>query len=386
MEKRTYTVPVGPQHPALIEPENFILKVDGETVVDVEVNVGYIHRGIEELMQRKNYQQNIFLAERICGICSHIHTTTYCQLVERLMDLEIPERAKYIRTIVSELERLHSHLLWLGIAGYEIGLDTVFMYVWKDREVVMDILEEISGNRVNYGMNTIGGARRDISRSSISRLLKAMEHLKKRLLYYANIFTKDDVIVARTRNIGVLRKSDALKYCIVGPVARASGVRSDVRRDSPYAAYDLVDWKVVVARRGDVQARAVVRIKELLQSIKIIKECCRKMPSGEIRTKPVLVVPENEAVCRTEAYRGELFYYGRSNGTDKPERIKVRTPTYANLLSLKPMLKNAQLADVPIIIASIDPCFSCNDRMTLVDVNSESIRVVESNELRRMRK
>lgn len=385
MPKEQTTIPIGPQHPALIEPEYLKVSVEGETITDVEVNLGYLHRGIERLMQDKNYIQNIFLAERICGICSAAHTVAYSQAIENLLGIEVPERAKYIRTIILELERIHSHLLWTGVAGYEIGIDTVFMSAWKDREHVLDLLEDISGNRVTHGMSTIGGVRRDIASEMLPKIAKIMDVVESRARYYADVFLNDKVILSRTEGIGKLTRHDAEKYSAVGPTARASGIDYDIRKDS-YASYRDIDWQTVTAKDGDVQAKAVVRLNELLVTASIVKQCVKKIPGGDIKSKAPQVVPSNEAVSRVEAPRGELFYYARSNGTDKPERVKVRTPTYSNVLTLKPTLVGQQLADLPIIVASIDPCFSCTDRVTLIDANKEETKAVDGMFFRKLKR
>ncbi len=387
LERQTYSLPVGPQHPMYIEAENLNVYLDGETIVDVDVNVGYLHRGIEELMQRRNYLQNIFVAERICGICSGIHSMTYCQCVENLLGIDIPERAKYIRTLVLELERLHSHFLFLGVVGYEIGMDTVFMYVWKDREHVMDMLEQVSGNRVNYAMPTMGGVRRDIPNHIIPSMLEKLNHLEKRTEYYRKLFLRDRTIIARSRGVGILPKKDVERLSIVGPVARASGVRIDVRMDFPYLKYGDLDWKVIVEKGEDSQARVMVKVLEIFQSISILRQCLKKLPSldREIKTKVPLAIPKTEAIAIMEAPRGELVYYAMSNGTDRPERMRIRTPSFVNIIySLPIMLKEQQLADLPIIVASIDPCFSCTDRMTLIDTKSGERKTVDETYLKRL--
>ncbi len=369
-----------------VEAENLQVTVDGETIMDVEVNIGYIHRGVEALMQKRNYIQNIYLAERICGICSGIHTVTYCQMVENLMNIDIPERARYIRTIILELERLHSHLLYLGVMGYEMGLDTIFMFSWKDREYVMEILEEISGNRVNYAMNTIGGVRRDISTQKIPEFLKKIDKIDKQARYYKKIFTSDRAVLARTRNIGILKKSDVEKYSVLGPVARASDVSYDMRKISPYAAYESLEnvWSVITEKAGDVRARVMVKIREINEAVKILKHCFKNIPKTPIKKQAPFVVPPDEAISRTEAPRGELIYYGISNGTDKPERVRVRTPSYTNMISLRPMLLKQQLADLPVIVGSIDPCFSCTDRITLIDQNTWERKTVTPQDLKKL--
>ncbi|RLJ07001.1 MAG: NADH dehydrogenase subunit [Candidatus Aenigmatarchaeota archaeon] len=385
--RKCYILPVGPQHPMYVEAENLMVHLDGETIVNVDVNIGYMHRGIEELMQRRNYIQNIYLAERICGICSGIHTVTYCQCIENLIGLEIPERAKYIRTIILELERLHSHFLFFGVMAYEMGLDTVFMYTWKDREAVLDILEMISGNRVNYGMSAVGGVRRDVPENRIPEMIKKLDYLEKRGQYYAKVFYSDKLIRKRSVGLGLLPKKLVDKYSIVGPVARASGVKTDVRKDIPYLVYDKIDWNVIVREEGDVLARIMVKIYEVFESIKILKACLKALPGLEktLKVKAPFVIETNEAVSVTEAPRGELFYYAVSNGTDKPERLRIRTPSFVNIAnSLGILLKGQQLADLPIIVASIDPCFSCCDRVTLIDVKSGERKTVDEAHLKRL--
>jgi len=390
-ERKTYTLPVGPQHPLYVEAENLMVHVDGETITDVDVNIGYMHRGIEEMMQRRNYLQNIYLAERICGICSFIHSCTYCQAVENLTGLEIPDRAAYIRTIMLELERLHSHFLFLGVMGYEMGLDTIFQYTWRDREHIMEMLEEISGNRVNYAMTTIGGVRRDIPETIRKNMLDKLSLIEKRVGYYNNVFMEDRVIRKRTQGIGVLSKADANKFSIQGPVLRASGVNYDVRWHAPYAAYPKIrDWKVITEKEGDVHARVVQKILEMPEAAKILRTALNKLaklpkpPKGELKVKASLSIPEAEAISITEAPRGELLYYAKSNGTDQPERMRIRTPSFSNMLSLRPILKGQQLADLPVIVGSIDPCFSCTDRVTLVEERTGKTRTVDATYLKRL--
>lgn len=386
-ERKTYSLPLGPMHPMYVEAENLNVYLDGETIVDVDVNVGYLHRGIEELMQRRNYLQNIYLSERICGICSGIHSVTYCRVVENLLDVDIPGRAEHIRTIMLELERLHSHLLFLGVVGYEIGMDTLFMYTWKDREFVMDMLEQISGNRVNYALPTIGGVRRDIPSHMIPGMIKKLDYLEKRAKYYSKVFAGDRTIIARTRGLGILPKAKAEDLSIVGPVARGSGMKTDVRRDFPYLNYGDLDWEVIVQNGNDNRSRVMVKVLEMFQSISILRQCLKRLPGTgrEIRRKVPLTIPPAEAIAATEAPRGELIYYAISNGTDRPERMRIRTPSFVNLVYAIPIvLKEQQLADLPINVASLDPCFSCTDRMTLIDTNSGERRTVDETYLKRL--
>ena len=270
-------VPIGPYHPLLEEPEFFTLKVEGERVVDMDVRIGYNHRGIEKLAESKTWDQDTFLVERVCGICSTSHPIAYVNAVEDLLELEIPERAKYIRSVVAEMERLHSHLLWVGLAGHFIGYNTVFMWAWKYREPVLEIFERITGNRNHYAMMRIGGVRKDILKEDIPDFLKALDELAKKTEMLTKAVIDDPVLHARMKGVGVLSKKDAVEYGVLGPTARGSGYDIDVRRDAPYAAYDLVDWQVITFQEGDVFAKAAVRLLENAESIKIIKQCLERL-------------------------------------------------------------------------------------------------------------
>jgi len=360
-------VPIGPQHPALKEPESFKVMLNGEKIFEVDVRLGYNHRGIEKACEQRSYIQDIYLIERICGICSHSHTTNFVQAVEEIAGIQVPKRGLYIRTIVAELERIHSHLLWLGVAGHEIGFDTLLMYTWRDREVVMDLLAALSGNRVNYGMNTIGGTRRDFTPEQLQEILRTMDVLEDRTKYYIEIASVEPTLIQRLSGVGFLSKEDAMRLGAVGPTGRASGVNYDIRRDDPYAAYSDVQFKVMVNEHCDVYGRTLVRVGELMESYSIIRQLVKQMPDGPVAAKAPRRIPVGEAISRYEAPRGEDLHYVKGNGTDKPERVKVRAPTLANLQSVAKSLENNNLADVPITIAAIDPCFSCTDRMIQVD-------------------
>ncbi|MCM8764107.1 MAG: nickel-dependent hydrogenase large subunit [Candidatus Omnitrophica bacterium] len=356
------TIPIGPQHPALKEPISLRMTIEGEVIKDADVRLGYNHRGIEKLAESKTYIQNIYLMERICGICSHSHTTCYVQGVEGLCELEVPRRGLYIRALVCELERVHSHYLWLGVAAHEAGFDSLFMYTWRDREVVMDLLEIISGNRVHYAINTIGGVRRDLSQIQKEKILEGIEFLKKRMEYYTNLGTTEPSFVGRVAGVGVLPKEKAMALCAVGPTLRASGIASDVRRDDPYGAYGEFPFEVCTADTCDVLGRVVVRVKETIESLNIVEYIIKNLPEGEIKVKAPRRVKEGEVVSRYEAPRGENIHYIKSNGTDKPERVKVRAPTLANYPATIEMLKNGFVADIPLIFAAIDPCICCAER------------------------
>ena len=376
-------VPFGPQHPALKEPENFLFEVDGEIVVDVKPRIGYNHRGIEKAFELRTYIQNIYLAERICGICSPAHTTCYTQAIEQLLSVEAPPRARYIRVIIAELARIQSHALWVGIAAHEIGFDTFFMYAWRDRETVLDMFEMISGNRIHYAMNTIGGVRRDIHAAMVPKIKKGVDFLEKRLKYYMDVVQTEQTISKRTAGVGILKPKDAVDLCAVGPTLRASGIKNDVRVDDPYAAYDEIPFSVITHDGCDVLSRILVRCEEMLESIKIINCALDCMPEGIIKLKAPMKVLPGEVVSRVEAPRGELIHYAKSNGTTKPERYKVRSPTLGNIPALCKMLLGGDVADIPIVLAGIDPCFACMDRMAFVDTKKNKKWIWTMQQLRR---
>lgn len=362
-----FVVPIGPQHPALKEPGHFEFVIDGEQVVSASVRLGYAHRGIEKGTEARNWVQNMYLLERICGICSHIHALAYCLGVEKLAGVEAPPRAQAIRTLVAELERIHSHLLWLGVAAHEAGFDTLFMYSWRDRETIMDILESLSGNRVNYSANLLGGVKFDVEPHQIDEILEGIAFLEERTHHYLKVVQTDVMFQQRTHQIGVMQPADAAHLGVVGPTARASGVARDIRIEAPYAGYVDFPVKLVVAHDGDLAARFTVRLEELFESYRLIREILGNLPTGDLKVKrmPRRIKP-GETISRVEAPRGELFYFIRSNGTDMPDRIKVRTPTLCNMSSVLTLTVGHHLADVPMILVGIDPCFSCNDRCTVL--------------------
>jgi membrane-bound hydrogenase subunit alpha len=359
------TIPIGPQHPALKEPASFSITLDGEKILNMNVRLGYNHRGVEKAAESRSWIQNLYLFERVCGICSHTHATCYAQAVEEIGGLQVPKRGLYIRTLIAELERIHSHLLWLGVAGHEVGFDTLLMYSWRDREVVMDILAMLTGNRVNYGMNTIGGMRRDFTDEQLQEVLKAVDVLEERTKYYIQVATEEVSLIERLSGVGTLSYEDAKRLGTIGPTGRASGIDTDTRRDDPYAAYGELDFKVITDNHNDVYGRTLVRVGELMETYKMIRQLIKNMPDGPVAVKAPRKIPAGEAVSRYEAPRGEDIHYVKSSGGDKPERVKVRAPTLANLASVAKMLENGNLADVPITVAAIDPCFSCTDRMVI---------------------
>lgn len=365
-------VPIGPYHPLQEEPEYFKLHVDGEKVVGIDIELGYIHRGTEKISEGKHFDQGVFLVERICGICSTSHPIAYVNAVEDLAGIVAPERAQYIRTLVGELERLHSHLLWLGLAGHFIGYNTVWMWSWRYREPILDIFEKISGNRQHYSMLKIGGVRRDILDEDIPWIDKNMNDLYAALEMFEGVFMDDPVIQARTKNIGVLTPEDIRNYGAVGPLARASGVDMDIRRDNPYAAYNMLDWKVQTFHGGDIFAKAVVRILESKESVKIIKQCLKRLKTtarGEIDLK-VKEIPAGEGIGRHEAPRGEVLHYVKSDRTNRPVRHKIRAPSYVNVATNEKAVIGYQVSDALVVLAAVDPCYCCTERISVVDAGN----------------
>ena len=360
MATRT-VIPFGPQHPVLPEPVQLKLELEDERVVNVTPVIGYVHRGIEKAAELNNFRQNVFLCERICGICSIIHALTYCQGVEALMKVEVPPRAKFLRVFWSELSRSHSHLLWLGLLADALGFESLFMQIWRAREMVMDLLEMTAGHRVITSTCLVGGVRRDIDKEMAKEVDKRLVALKEMLDGTVTpVLLNDATIKRRAVGKGILSKEQAELLGAVGPTARGSGVAVDVRQTG-YAAYKEVGFWPVVETAGDSYARTLVRAREVYQSIELMRRSLAMMPEGEILVR-VDGYPEGETVSRTEQPRGELIYYLRGNGTNNLERMKVRTPTFANIPTLLVMLPGCEMADVPVITLSIDPCISCTER------------------------
>jgi NADH-quinone oxidoreductase subunit D len=364
----TFVVPIGPQHPALKEPGHFEFTVDGEIVTAARMRLGYAHRGIEKAAESRNWIQNLYLFERICGICSHTHSLAYCLGVEKLAQVEVSSRAQAIRELVAGLERIHSHLLWLGVAAHEAGFDTLFMYSWRDRETVMNLLEQITGNRVNYSANVLGGVKCDIGLEQAIAIKEGLNYLETRIRHYLEVVTTDTMFLNRTRGVGTISFAEAERFGLLGPTARASGLVRDVRVEAPYGAYRQFPISAVTETNGDLEARCVVRLNELLVSCFAIRTVLDNLPEGPLTVKMPRKIPTGETISRVEAPRGELFYYIKSNGTEHPSRVHIRTPSLCNWVSVLEKAVGRQLADAPMLIAGMDPCFSCNDRMiTTVD-------------------
>ncbi len=398
-----YTVPIGPVHPALKEPVMFTFQMEGEVVRSVDFAPGNTHRGVEWMGMRRNPIQIVHLTDRVCGICGIVHSISFARAVEQIAEIEVPPRADYIRTILHEFERMQSHLLWAGVAAHELGFDSLLYLSWRVREQSMDLIENLTGNRVNYGIVQIGGVRRDISDDQRAVIEQGLAYYRGLLDQMKTVFLDDSTIRMRCRGHGLLSYRDAQLLCAIGPTARASGVAMDVRHDYPYCAYGDLDVHPVLPPQefggphGDVYDRIIVRLLEIAQSIDIIQQCIDNLPAGEIlwekkipKLLSTLKKAHGEAIGRVEAPRGECMHYVRMDGNDAPATWKVKASSYSNLMSWIPMLKGEQLADVPIIVASIDPCMSCTDRVTIIrngsaaDLTKEELTCLSRDKTRRL--
>jgi ech hydrogenase subunit E len=360
MATRT-VIPFGPQHPVLPEPVHLKLELEDERVVGVTPIIGYVHRGIEKAAELNPFRHNVFICERICGICSFIHALNYCEGIENLMGVEAPPRARFLRVFWSELSRTHSHLLWLGLLADCMGFESLFMQIWRAREMVLDISEMTSGHRIIQSTCSIGGVRRDIDKEMAKEVDKRLLALKEVLdNTAAPALLHDPTIKRRAVGKGMLSKEQAELLGAVGPTGRGSGVAIDMRQTG-YAAYKEVGFEPVVEPAGDSYARTLVRAREVYQCIELMRKALAMMPEGEILVR-VDGYPEGETVFRTEQPRGELIYYFKGNGTNNLERLKIRTPTFANIPTLLVMLPGCEMADVPVITLSIDPCIACTER------------------------
>ena len=355
-------IPFGPQHPVLPEPIHLDLVIEDEKVVEAIPWIGYIHRGLEKLVEKKEFTEMVYVAERICGICSFIHGQGYSQAIEAVMNLDVPPRAHYLRTIWGELSRIHSHLLWLGLMADAFGFESLFMHCWRIREHILDIAEETTGGRVIWGAAKVGGVRRDIDNETLKRIVKELKEREKEIKDLASVFINDTTVKHRLVGVGVLSKEDAHSIGAVGPTLRGSGIAQDMRKLG-YAAYGDLQFEPIIETAGDSYARTVVRIKEIYQSIDLISQAVDKIPDGEIAVElKGKGNPNGEYFMRLEQPRGEVIYYVKGNGTKNLERWRVRTPTFANIPPLLKIIGGCQLADVPILVLTIDPCISCTER------------------------
>lgn len=362
MSKRT-VVPFGPQHPVLPEPIHLDLVLEDEKVVNAIPRIGYIHRGLEKLVEKRDYTQFVYVAERICGICSFGHSLGYSQCVEQLMGVEVTDRAEYLRVIFHELSRMHSHMLWLGLLADGFGFEALFMHCWRLREQILDIFEECTGGRVIFSACDVGGFRQEVSNETLRAIVVVLDRMRDEYRTLYKTLLEDSSVKNRMVGVGYLSKEQAIEYSMVGPFGRASGLEIDERLRGLGAYGELAAFEPIVSTQGDCYARCDVRAQEVLQSMDIIKELVDKIPDGEVMV-PVKGNPKDGAMAMTtvEQPRGQAFYYAKGNGSKFLQRMRIRTPTSQNLAGLVAALSGCDFADVPMVVLTIDPCISCTER------------------------
>ena len=353
-------VPFGPQHPVLPEPIHLDLVMEDNRIVEAVPNIGFIHRGLEALVEKRDFNEMTYVVERTCGICSFQHGMGYVEAVEHIMDVQIPDRARFLRSTWSELSRMHSHLLWLGLLADAMGFESLFYECWRIREKVLDMQEMSTGGRLIASVNKVGGVLKDIPADMQQHFLGLLDEIEKELKVVQKTFLYDRTVQSRLKGVGVLTKQEAHDLGALGPFARGCGLEIDLRMTG-YDAYPDLDFAPITAPDGDCFARCDVRAREIFQSIDLIRQIFAKMPEGDLAV-PVKGNPNGEYMMRVEQPRGEACYYVKASGKKFLDRMRVRTPTFANLAPLVKTLKGAELADVPILILSIDPCISCTER------------------------
>lgn len=353
-------IPFGPQHPVLPEPLHFDLTLEDEKVVDAIPQIGYIHRGLEMLVEKRDYADYVHVAERICGICSFMHGMGYSETIETIMDITVPDRARWLRTFWCELERAHSHLMWLGLAADAFGFENLFNACWRAREIILDVAEETAGGRVIYGSCIVGGVSTNPDDETLKRCAKELGKIRAEVGRLVEVFIGEPTVRNRLEGVGILSKEKAHELGAVGPMLRASGIDYDMRKKG-YEAYPEIDFNTMTETAGDCMARVKVRAREIGESLRLVQEVTERIPSGPVSV-PVKGMPEGEAWIRVEQPRGEALYFVRANGKKNPERFRVRTPTFANIPSMVEIMAGADFADVGTIILTIDPCISCTER------------------------
>ena len=348
---------MGPQHPATHGVLRVVLKLDGEKVVDADVVIGYLHRGIEKLSENRDWTQIVLLTDRMDYVAAATNNLGYCETVEKLMSLEVPRRARYVRTILAELQRLASHLVWLGSHAMDIGAITVFLYGLRERELVLDLFEEYCGARLTYNAMRIGGLPLDIPSGWDKKVLAYCDIQDEKIAEYETLLTQNRIWLERTRKVGVIPGPEAVALGLSGPPLRASGVRRDVRKDEPYAAYEEFEFDIPLGTNGDTYDRYLVRLEEFRQSTRIIRQAVEGLPEGPIAGKvPRLIKPPaGETYHANESPKGEIGYFIASDGkSTSPYRLRVRPPSFCNLQGLRRLVKGHLVADVIALIGTID--------------------------------
>jgi NADH-quinone oxidoreductase subunit D len=357
-----FHLPFGPQHPASGHFYGSV-KVYGEKVVELEPHPGYLHRGLEKLMEYRTHIQNSVLVDRICVLDPFPNEMGYVNVVEKVAGIEAPERAQFIRTIMAELGRILSHITWIAIVSLALGLDSGARIALGDREGVLRLNEVATGGRIYPCYFIPGGVRRDLPKGFEEKTLKEFDYLESQLNLYDSLVFRNETFVIRMREVGIFDAKEAIALGATGPNLRGCGVESDVRKDEPYAAYSRVNFRVITIKEGDAYSRALCRREEIAESISIVRQLLEEMPEGRFRIGMPTRIPKGDAYFCCEAARGELCFNMVSDGTDKPYRVKVRGPSFSHILSEFPYLaRGAQIADIPAIYSSLDPCPADMDR------------------------
>lgn len=360
---KQYEIPVGAQHISLLEPLHFKFTTENEKIVGTTANIYYVHRGIEKACCTKfKFRQVSFVVGRVCGLCSISHTTAYSQVAEKLIKIEIPPRAKYLRMLVVELDRIHSHLLCLSHVAENSGFEALFMKTMQYREAFMEVLEAICGNRIQYDFSIVGGVARDLRPEVAQMTIERIRSFKPQLDELVDIFQNNWTLGLKNRNAGAISREDAIRLNVVGPFARATGLPVDVRNESQeLLPWKEVGFKIVTETGGDAYSRSLVRLREIYVSMRMIENIINGMPDSALVTE-TKAFPDGEAVVRIEAPRGELFYYAKGNKTQFLERLKIKAPTFSNVSAMVEGFEGNEYGSVPAIIASYDPCLSCTSR------------------------
>jgi len=365
LEEGRILINIGPQHPSTHGVLRMVVELEGERVKKVIPVIGYIHRGFEKIAEYRTYPQIVPLTDRLDYLSSMGNNMIYCNAVEELMGIELPERAEYIRVIVLELQRIASHLASVGFYGNDIGVTfTAMMYTFRERELILNIFEALSGARLTYNYVRIGGVRENVPRGFEDSVRKALDHIEKKVDEYEEFFSDNEIFLRRTQGVGVLKAKDAINLGATGPVLRGSGVKIDTRVTDPYTIYDRFDWDIVTAKKGDCFSRYSVWINEMKQSINIVRQAIEGLPEGEIKADvPKVLKPEaGEAYSRIESPRGELAVHVISDGSPRPYRLKIRSPAFCNLSLLPHISQGGLIADLIAALGSIDPVFGEVDR------------------------
>lgn len=352
----------GPQHPFTHGLWRLRVKIDGETVTDVDPTIGYLHRGVEKIAENRDWVQFIPYNDRLCYVASINWSEGYVSGVEKLMEVEPPERALYLRTMAFELNRIASHFVWLAALGMDLGSFTGFMFSVREREYVLDLLSRLAGHRMTYNYPRFGGVARDAPPGWEDRVIRYLDRIERKMKNFIDLMIESETFRKRLQGVGYLSQSGAKAWGVTGPNVRGSGIKFDIRYNDPFLLYDEIGFEPIVLNDGDSWARCIVRFKEILQSIDICKELAGKLPSGDIKVKVPKKPPEGEVFNRVEMPRGEGSYYIISDGGKSPYRVKIRSPNYIHIQATRVVTPGHNVADVPAVVGSLDVCLGDTDR------------------------